>query len=94
MPPGGVGVWVLLAPALRPLFVLATRRWTWIAKPLPPLWRRKLGCVAATALLILAITPLAGPELASAFGFATLVVLLASFGSDLVWLHRQRLACS
>lgn len=83
---GRAGVWVLLAPALRPLFLLGGWVWPPLSAPLPPSARRKLCCVLPLLMLAIALAPPAGQTVAALLALAAVVVLGASFAVDLRWL--------
>ncbi|GAA1428206.1 CDP-alcohol phosphatidyltransferase family protein [Microlunatus lacustris] len=85
-----VGLWVLLVPALRHLFVLAGRRLSWLRAPLPPRYWRKVVAVVSAVALLLAASTLVPPSVASLVLGAALLLLLESFGRDVLWLHRRR----
>lgn len=84
------GAWVLSAGAMRYVFVLAGRAWPWVARPLPPSWRRKAVCVVQITLLIVCLGPIISRAAAQWIAFAGLAMLAASFGADLWWLRRHR----
>lgn len=86
---GAAGPWVLLSGALRPLFIVATRIWPWMDRPLFQSEHRRVICVVQIATLIGAISPLLAPVSAwvAAIG---LLSLIYSFGIDTLWLIRRR----
>jgi len=86
---GKAGPWILLAGALRYLFVAATLVLPWLAAPLPPSRRRQAVCVVQIASLILCLAPFVAPPASAAIGFAGLVALVASFAADVAWLARR-----
>ena len=86
---GKAGPWILLAGALRYLFVAATLVLPWLAAPLPPSRRRQAVCVVQIASLILCLAPFVAPPASAAIGFAGLVALVASFAADIAWLARR-----
>ena len=87
--PGKAGAWILLAGALRYLFVAASLALPWLAAPLPPSRRRQTVCVVQIASLILCLVPFVAPPMSATIGFAGLVALLASFAIDVAWLARR-----
>lgn len=87
---GRAGAWVLLAPALRPAFVIAGRVAPWLSAPLPASSRRKLCCVAPLAALSLALAPSVGAPLATLLALSAVLVLASSFALDLCWLAARR----
>lgn len=84
------GVWILAAGLMRYLFLLATHGWAWMARPLPPSWRRKAVCVAQITSLIVCLGPVVGVSWSRAIAATSLAVLGASFAADLAWLFRHR----
>ncbi|GAB3467926.1 CDP-alcohol phosphatidyltransferase family protein [Actinophytocola sediminis] len=87
---GDLGPWVLAIGGMRYLWVAAGRVFGWLRAPLPPsLLRKTVAAVQGVVLVVAASTLL--PPLGSGLvvGLA-LVVLLWSFGRDLVWLRAQR----
>jgi phosphatidylglycerophosphate synthase len=86
---GKAGAWILLAGALRYLFVAASFAVPWLAVPLPPSRRRQAVCVVQIASLILCLTPFVTPPVSAAIGFAGLVALFGSFAADVAWLARR-----
>jgi phosphatidylglycerophosphate synthase len=86
---GKAGPWILLAGALRYLFVAASLVLPWLAAPLPPSRRRQAVCVVQIASLILCIAPFVAPPASAAIGLAGLVALLGSFAADVAWLARR-----
>ncbi|WP_111495949.1 CDP-alcohol phosphatidyltransferase family protein [Marinobacter bohaiensis] len=83
------GSWVLLIGLARYLFLLAGRAQPKLQQPLPDSFRRKTICVWQLVTLLLVLLPpfpaaLAAPALA-----LSLVLLVYSFGRDVVWLLRQ-----
>jgi phosphatidylglycerophosphate synthase len=86
---GKAGAWILLAGALRYLFVTASVVLPWLAAPLPPSRRRQAICVVQIASLILCLAPFVGPPASAAIGFLGLVALLGSFAADVAWLARR-----
>ena len=86
---GKVGAWILLAGALRYLFVAAGFALPWLARALPPSRRRQTVCVAQIASLIVCLLPIVVPPASHLIALAGLVLLLASFAADVVWLARD-----
>lgn len=86
-----VGPWVLVIGLLRPLFVLAARRWPALAGPLPPSPVRRIAGAIALALLVAGLAP---PlvAIAPALAALSLAVLLGSFAHDLRLLLSARRA--
>jgi len=86
---GKAGAWILLAGALRYVFVAASLVLPWLAAPLPASRRRQAVCVVQTASLILCLAPFVAPPVSAAIGFAGLAALLGSFAADVAWLARR-----
>ena len=83
------GAWILLAGALRYLFVAAGWVLPWLGTELPPSRRRQTVCVVQIASLIVCLAPFVAPPASAAIGFAGLVALLGSFAADVKWLARR-----
>ena len=83
------GLWVLAIGLMRYVFVAAARAWPWLAAPLPPSFRRKLVCVWQVAALLICLTPIIGPVLATPILVSALVLLTLSFSIDVEWLRRH-----
>jgi phosphatidylglycerophosphate synthase len=86
---GKAGAWILLAGALRYLFVAAGFALPWLARALPPSRRRQAACVVQIASLILCLLPVVVPPASAAVALVGLALLLASFAADVVWLARD-----
>jgi phosphatidylglycerophosphate synthase len=86
---GRAGAWIVLAGLMRYLWVAAARVWPLLDAPLPPSLFRKSVCVVLLLLLLLAMAPIVPRSRAPLPCIAGLVLLLASFGRDLVWLMRK-----
>lgn len=87
---GLAGLWVLLIGLMRYAFVLAGAVWPWLREPLPPSMRRKLVCVWQISALVLVLTPLVGPPMATFLLLSSLAGLALSFVLDVAWLKRHR----
>lgn len=87
---GQVGAWVLLAGALRYLFVAASWLWPWMDAPLPPSERRRFVCGVQIAALLAALVPWPVAGLAPAIAAGGLLALVYSFAVDTWWLFRHR----
>lgn len=83
------GAWVLLSGLLRYAFVASAAIWPWMARPLPPSGRRKMACVVQIVSLLVALAPVVEPPLSVAAAALGLVVLSASFLTDIQWLWRR-----
>ena len=83
------GVWILAAGLMRYAFVAAS----WLAprmrRALPPSTRRKTACVVQLIALVAALAPLFSPAGAQILAGAGLLLLTASFATDVSWLARQ-----
>ena len=77
-----VGGWVLLAGAMRYLFMIAGLPMHAFRRPLPPSRRRQIACVTQTMALLFALCPSVGPMTASILTGAALFFLIISFGRD------------
>jgi phosphatidylglycerophosphate synthase len=86
---GRAGVWIVLAGLMRYLWVAAGWLWPLLRGPVPPSLFRKSVCVVLILLLISALLPIMPPILAPLPCAVGLILLLASFGRDLLWLMRK-----
>ena len=86
---GTAGAWVLAIGVMRYAFVGAASAWPWLAAPLPPSFRRKLVCVWQVAALLICLTPIVGPALATPILASALALLAWSFWIDVAWLKRH-----
>lgn len=86
---GKAGAWLLLAGALRYLFVAAGFALPWLKRSLPPSRRRQAACVAQIASSIVCLLPVVVPPASAAVALVGLVLLLASFAADVAWLARD-----
>jgi phosphatidylglycerophosphate synthase len=86
---GRTGPWILLAGLMRYLWVGAAAIWPLLRRPLPPSLFRKSVCVILLLLLLLGLAPVVPSGRAALPCAAGLVLLLASFGRDLLWLLRK-----
>lgn len=84
------GVWVLIAGALRYVFVLAGLFLPWLSGALFPSFRRKLACVVQVGALIFALVPILGRPITEPVAAMSVVFLLLSFLVDTVWLYRNQ----
>lgn len=85
---GVAGPWVVALGLFRPAFLVAGRLWPPLAAPLPEAWWRKTVCVIQIGALIALISPALPPAPAPGLALAVLVLLLASFARDILWLAR------
>jgi len=86
---GKAGAWIVLAGAMRYLFVAAGYVWHWMAAPLPPSTRRKAACVIQIVGLSVAVAPFVPVPVSRAIALVTLASLTWSFGVDVLWLRRH-----
>ncbi|WP_374975397.1 CDP-alcohol phosphatidyltransferase family protein [Microbacterium trichothecenolyticum] len=87
-----VGWWVLAIGLLRYAFVVAGFVLPWMQQTLPPrYWRKVVTAACGVALTVVAsqLLPAAGNVLVAA---AALLLVLESFGRDVIWLVRVNLA--
>jgi phosphatidylglycerophosphate synthase len=87
-----VGWWVLAIGLLRYAFVVAGLVLPWMQRTLPPRYWRKVvtaACGVALAVVASQLLPAAGNVLVAA---AALLLVLESFGRDVIWLVRVNLA--
>ena len=86
---GSMGLWVLAIGAMRYLFVMVGWAVPWMRRRLPyRYWRKVVTAVAGIALALAASGLLPGVD-AVLVGVA-LLLLLESFGRDVLWLTRSR----
>lgn len=86
---GRAGIWILLAGAMRYLFVLAGYLWNWMNAALPVSLRRKAVCVVQIVGLAAVVSPLFAQMTSAVVALATLAALTWSFGVDVLWLRRH-----
>jgi phosphatidylglycerophosphate synthase len=85
------GAWVLLSGLMRYGFVAAGALAPWMRRPLPPRRRRQAVCVVQIVVLLAVVAPLLPAEASAPLALAGLLVLTASFATDVAWLaHRAR----
>jgi phosphatidylglycerophosphate synthase len=87
---GKAGPWVVLAGALRYVFVAASFVAPWLGRALPPSRRRQAVCVVQIVSLIVCLLPVLPPAASAGIALFGLVALTASFATDVVWLARAR----
>jgi phosphatidylglycerophosphate synthase len=84
-----LGAWILIAGALRYVFVAAGALLPALRAELPPSARRRAICAIQTATLAAALAPpIAGPAAAAIAGTG-LVAVIYSFAADVIWLIRN-----
>jgi len=86
---GKAGAWVLLAGAMRYLFVVAGYLWRWLDSPLPASGRRKAVCVVQIVGLGIVVSPFVAATASAVVAAGTLALLAWSFGVDVLWLRRH-----
>jgi len=84
------GGWVLLIGAARYLLLLATRRWPWLAAPVPVrYWAKVVAAVQGVALVVVLSGVLPAPA-GDLLLVAALLLLAESFAHQVRWLTRHR----
>lgn len=84
------GIWIVLAGAMRYLFVASGYLWPWMNAALPDSQRRKTVCVVQIVGLIVVVSPVATAPGSVVIAAITLLTLTWSFGVDVRWLHQHR----
>ncbi|WP_408896598.1 CDP-alcohol phosphatidyltransferase family protein [Nocardioides sp. R1-1] len=85
-----LGWWVLAIGAMRYAYVLAGRVLPWLRRPTPPRYWAKVVAAAQGIVLTLAASTLLPEPTARAGVVAALLLLVESFGHDIVWQWRHR----
>lgn len=80
------GAWIVLAGAMRYLFVGASLVVPRLGRPLPPSMRRKTACIVQLIALVVALGPIIPPTVAELVAATGLVFLSYSFARDVAWL--------
>lgn len=80
----------LVLGTIRYGFVLAAAALPWLRRPLPERVGRKAVCVLQLATLIAVQVPVVTPALATALAGVAALMLVLSFGRDVLWLWRRR----
>ncbi|MDI2027002.1 CDP-alcohol phosphatidyltransferase family protein [Saccharopolyspora sp. TS4A08] len=83
-----LGPWVLVIGLMRYAFVAASWRLRWLREQLPPSRARK-AVAAVQGIVLVAVSSGLVPH-AAAWVFLALLVLVWSFGRDVLWLRRSR----
>lgn len=87
-----IGAWVLAIGAMRYAFVAASWALRWMRGTLPPrFWRKVVAATQGVVLVFGAADVLATPLMVAALAVA-LALLVESFGRDILWLWRHRVA--
>lgn len=87
-----VGWWVLTIGLLRYAFVVAGLVLPWMNHTLPPRYWRKVVTAACGVALALVASQLLPPALNVLVAVAALLLIVESFGRDVIWLVRVNLA--
>jgi phosphatidylglycerophosphate synthase len=87
-----VGGWVLAIGLMRYAFAVATWVVPWMRGSLPPRYWRKVVAATQGVVLVLATAEVLPRPLTAAALAASLALLAESFGRDIGWLWRRRLA--
>lgn len=85
-----LGAWVLAIGGMRYAFVAAGWVLPWLRAPVPPSFARKTVAAAQGVALVVASAGLLGRPLETVIVGLALVLLVWSFGRDIVWLWRAR----
>ena len=84
------GAWVLLIGLARYLLLLATAAWPWLGGPVPPRAWAKVVAAVQGVVLVVAAAEVLPTAWAQALLAAALVLLLESFGRQVITLWRHR----
>lgn len=87
---GKAGAWIVLAGAMRYLFVASGYIWPWMNGGLPPSQRRKTICVVQIVGLIVVVSPIVTAPGSVVIAALTLLTLTWSFAIDVSWLYGHR----
>ncbi len=87
---GKAGAWVLILGSMRYLFLGAAFVWPWLLAPLPERFTRKAICVVQIAVLIALLAPIISGPMSWTLAAIGTLLLVYSFGRDVVWLARHR----
>jgi phosphatidylglycerophosphate synthase len=82
------GSWVLAIGAARYALLLAGWLIPWLAAPLPPRYWRKVVAAVQGIVLTVALSGLLDPLIGMIAVAAALLLLVESFGHDVIWLYR------
>ncbi len=86
---GKAGPWILGLGLLRYGFVAGGLLWPALARPLPPLRRRRAVCAVQVATLGLLLSPPLVPPVSSLLAATAFAALVWSFAADVRWLARR-----
>ena len=85
-----MGWWVLALGVMRFAFVAAGRAWPWMRRQLPPrYWRKVVAATQGVVLVVATAGVLPDPLIVTGF-VVTLIMLVESFGRDMLWLWLRR----
>jgi len=84
------GEWILAAGLMRYLFVAGAFAAPWLGRPLPYSRRRQVICVVQLSGLLAVLSPLFPVPASTLVGAVTVLLLAASFATDVIWLARCR----
>lgn len=87
---GKAGAWVLALGSMRYLFLGAAFVWPWLLAPLPERFTRKAICVVQIGVLIALLAPIISGPLSWTLAAIGTLLLVYSFGRDVIWLARHR----
>ncbi|WP_439383808.1 CDP-alcohol phosphatidyltransferase family protein [Amycolatopsis lexingtonensis] len=87
-----LGLWVLAIGLMRYVFVAASWTMPWLTAPLYPSMARKTVAAVQGVVLVVAVSGLLPVAVTFALVGVALGSLMWSFGRDVVWLARQRVA--
>ena len=85
-----LGWWVLAIGAMRYAYVLAARALPWLRRPTPPRYWAKVVAAVQGVVLTVAASTLLPPSTAQLALALALLLLVESFGHDVVWQWRHR----
>jgi len=85
-----VGGWILVIGLARYAFVIAGIYLPWLNRALPDSYFRKTVCVWQVATLMVCLLPFIEPAWTTGFTLLAALLLVLSFGRDIVWLWHRR----
>lgn len=85
-----VGAWILVIGLARYVFLVAGFYSPWLNRALPESYFRKTVCVWQVSTLMVCLLPFVESSWATAFTLVAALLLVLSFGRDIVWLWRRR----
>jgi phosphatidylglycerophosphate synthase len=89
---GSMGVWVLAIGGMRYAYVVASWALRWLTRPVPPRYWRKVVAATQGIVLTVAAAEVFPTPLVVVAVLAALALLVESFGRDVVWQWRRRVA--